>query len=160
MSSIQIFEVFQYFYGMDRQCWPIGQNYGKCSVINHTFVIRWKNLVVAHFYFSSVFLCFSLVTISWEPHMTTVSFVKTMESYNISLFLSKWQTPYDSGIIREGYGMIRGLLMDYPSFFDRVTIWVVYSRERTETGGPHYRIGSYCAGVHSCNSLFFFSLVF
>ena len=56
-----------------------------------------------------------------SPRMTPVSFVKTTESYMVSLVNIKRQTLYDSGnlrqdygIIRQDYGIIRGLSIGSP----------------------------------------------
>ena len=66
----------------------------------------------------------------WLPstgkfHMTPVSYVQTTESYEVSVVAVSRQTSYDSGILRHDCAIIRGLPMT----------------ERTETGGPNYRIG-------------------
>ena len=75
------------------------------------------------------------------PCMTSVSFVKTTELYEISLVTTNLQTSYDCGILRQDYGIKRGLPMKHKRFADWVTIWVAHLPERTETGGPNYRIG-------------------
>ena len=67
--------------------------------------------------------------------MTTVSFVKATKSYEISLGTISRQTAYDSGILRQDYGIIRGLPIGSP-------IWVVHLPEQTEAGGPNYRIAA------------------
>ena len=47
--------------------------------------------------------------------MTPVSFVKTTESYEVSLVIINRQTSYDSGILRQDYGIIRSLPMNHMS---------------------------------------------
>ena len=64
------------------------QNFGECTIINPTFIVWRKHLVTGQSNFISVFLCFSLVTI-------------------------KRQTSYDSGILRQYYGIIRDLPIDH-----------------------------------------------
>ena len=41
-----------------------------------------------------------------KPHLTPVSFVKATESYAVSLVTINWQTSLESGILRQGYGII------------------------------------------------------
>ena len=43
--------------------------------------------------------------------MTSLSFVESTESYAVSLVTINRQTSYDSGILRQDYGIIRGLPM-------------------------------------------------
>ena len=73
-------------------------------------------------------------------------FVKTTESYEVSLAIIYRQTSYESGIFRQYYGIIHGSPIKYTRFADWVAIWVVYLPERTETAEPNYRIGPDCAG--------------
>ena len=55
--------------------------------------------------------------------MTPVSFVKTTESYEVSLVNeSSRQTSYDSGILCQDYGIIRSLPMSQTRFADLITI--------------------------------------
>ena len=55
--------------------------------VHYISVLR-KHLVIGQFSFSSGFLCFSLVTINRQIRMTPVSFVKTIESYEVCRFWS------------------------------------------------------------------------
>ena len=73
--------------------------------------------------------------------MTPISFVKTAESYEVSLATINPQTLYDSGILRKDNGVMRGLPMNHTRFAYWVTICVVHLPERTETGGHNYCIG-------------------
>ena len=79
--------------------------------------------------------------------MTQVSFVKTTESYNVSLVSISWQTLYGSGILHQDNRIIRDLPMDHTRFADWVSIWVVHLiQEQTKVGGPNYSMGPDCAG--------------
>ena len=49
------------------QCLPTGQNFGEFSIIIPAFIVWRTHLVIDQFNFSSVFLCFSLFTISRQP---------------------------------------------------------------------------------------------
>ena len=68
-----------------RQYWRISQNFGECTIFNSTFI----DFEVASNHWSAQFvqflLCFSLVTINR-------------------------QASYDSGILPEDYGIIRGYI--------------------------------------------------
>ena len=57
--------------------------------------------------------------------MTPIFKVKTTESYQVSLATIHRQTSYDSDILRQDYGFIRGLPMDHNRLADWVTIWIV-----------------------------------
>ena len=68
-----------------------------------------------------------------------------------SLVTINRQTSNDSGILRQGYGIIRQRLRNHTRFADWVTSCVVHLPEWTETGliyAPdlNNRIGSDCAG--------------
>ena len=78
--------------------------------------------------------------------MTPISFAKTTESHDVKLVTINRQNSYGCGILRQNYGIIRGMPMDCTRFADWVTILVVNLLERTDTGRPNYRIGLDCAG--------------
>ena len=146
-----------------RQCWPMDQNFGECSIFNQTFI----GFVETAGYWSGHFIQFFFSAFHWspsngKPRMTSVSFGRTMESYEVSLVTIKRQTSYGVGILRQDYGIIRGFIgkpgkapdygikrglpMNHTRFADWVTIWVAHLPERTETNWPNYSIGPDCAG--------------
>ena len=102
-------------------------NITECCIINPIFIGLRKHLVIAQL----VFLC----DFYWSPsigkrRMTPVFFVKATKSYEVSLVTINRQTSYESGILRQDYGFLRGLLnrtrlADLPI--------------RTETGGSNNR---------------------
>ena len=53
--------------------------------------------------------------------MTPVSFVKTTESYELSLVTINQQTSNDSGMLRQNYGIIGGLPVYHTRFADGST---------------------------------------
>ena len=76
-----------------------------------------------------------------KPRMTPVSFVKTMESYEVSFVTINRQTSYDSRILRQDYGLIQRLLTNNMSHYRGSTV-----TGTDRNGGPNYRIGPDCAG--------------
>ena len=72
-----------------------------------------------------------------KPPITPVSFVKTSESYEVSLITISRQPSCDSDVLRRDYGIIRGLLAESLS---GCTV------SRTDCNGPNNRIGPDCAG--------------
>ena len=76
-----------------------------------------------------------------KPRMTPVSFVKTPESYEVSLVTINRQTSYDSGILRQDYGIIRRLPTNNMSHHLGSTV-----TGTDRNGGSNYRIGPDCAG--------------
>ena len=58
-----------------------------------------------------------------KPRLTPISFVKTTESYEVSLVTINRQISYDSGILRQDYGIIQGLPMNNMRFADCGTIY-------------------------------------
>ena len=69
--------------------------------------------------------------------MTPVSFVKTKDSYEVSLVTINRQTSYDSDILCQGYEIIRGFPMNHTRFADWITI----------AGTDRNRIGPDCAVI-------------
>ena len=53
--------------------------------------------------------------------MTLVSFVQTTESYVVPLVTINQQTLYDSCLLSQDYGIIRGLPMNHRKFANRPT---------------------------------------
>ena len=89
------------WYCRAQQCWLKGQNFGECSTFNQTFI----GFEETSRYWSVQFVLF-ISAFHWSPsisklHMTLVSFVKTMELYEVSLVTINWQTLYDCGILCE-----------------------------------------------------------
>ena len=78
--------------------------------------------------------------------MTPVYFVKTTESYDVEFVTISRQTSYDSDILHQDYGIIRGLSKDHTGFADWDSLWAVPLSKRTKTGGLNYCIGPDCAG--------------
>ena len=100
-----------------RQYWSIGQYWRE--TINPTFIGLRKHVLIGQL----VFLCdFYWSPSIGKPRMTPVSFVKTPESYEVSLVTINRPASYEPGILRQDYGLIRCLPMN-----------------RTETGGPTNR---------------------
>ena len=77
--------------------------------------------------------------------MTTVFFVRTTESYAVSLVSITRQTSYDYSILRQDYGIIRVLPMDYT----KVAEWVTLRQ-----AGLINTSNQTVRAVHSCNSSF------
>ena len=75
-----------------------------------------------------------------------------------SLVTINRQTSYDSGILRQDYGIIRGLPMNDTRVADWYTIWVVHSQERMKWAGLITTPDQTVRAVHSCNS--WFSIIF
>ena len=69
-----------------------------------------------------------------SPLMTPGSFVKSTESYKVSLVNIKRQTSYDSGILRQDYGIRNYTGHHMDSIFS--------GKDQT---GPNNRIGPDCA---------------
>ena len=63
--------------------------------------------------------------------MIPVSYVKTSESDEVALVTVNRQTPFASDILRQDYGIIRGLQMNHTC----------------STGRPNYCIGSDCMAL-------------
>ena len=95
-----------------RRYWPIGQNFGECSV-----VLR-QHLVIGQFSLFSFFSAFHRSPSTDKPRVTPISFVRTTESYTVSLATTSRQTSYDSRIHCPDYGIIRGLSVNYTRFAD------------------------------------------
>ena len=115
------------------------------SIVNT--VLSVKHQVIGQF---SLFIFYWSPSID-KPRMTPVSFIKTTESYKVSLVTINRQTSYYSGILYQNYGIIRGLPMNHTRFADWVTIWLVHLPERAgliTTSDQTER------AVHSCNSWF------
>ena len=100
----------------------------------HLLLFIRKHLVIGQF----SFLCFSLGAINRQTSYD-VSFVKTTESYSISLVTIRWQTLKDSGLQFSR-------LLNRMRFAYWVTILVEHLPERTKTGRLNYRIGLDCVG--------------
>ena len=121
------------------KCWPTGRNFGECSSNRSTFF----GFVEISSYWSVQFSA-----TAGKPRMTPVSFVKTTESYEVSLAAISRQTSHDTSFLStESYEVCRRIIVE------RGIIRVVHLSEWTETGGPNY----HCAGqtvraVHSFNS--------
>ena len=90
--------------------------------------------------------------------MTPVPFVKTMESYEVSLVTINQQTSNDSGIHRQDYRIKGDLQMDHMRFANRVAIRGVHFPKPTETGGLNYwtRLCGLCIAVFVFFVFFFF----
>ena len=86
------------------------------SIINPTFIGYEKHLVIGQFSFTLLLL------FTGHPSMTPVSFVKTAKSYEVSSVTIHPQISYDSGILRQNYGLIRGLPMNPTRLADWITI--------------------------------------
>ena len=69
--------------------------------------------------------------------MTPVSFVKTTESYEVSLGTINRQTSFDSGILRQDYGLIRGLPMNHSRFFFRLDSTFIGADQNGWVKFPH-----------------------
>ena len=94
--------------------------FGEYAIINPTFIVLWKHVVICQF----DFLCFSLVTINRY-------------------------TSYDSGSLRQDYGIIRGFIGSvYEPILDLPM--VIRLPEWTETGGHFTASGQTVRAVHSC----------
>ena len=87
--------------------WPVSvgrlANIGECCIINPTFIGLRKHLVIGQFAFLCVFYWLPSVG---KTRMIPVFFVKTTESYEVSLVTINRQTSYESGILRQDYGHI------------------------------------------------------
>ena len=90
-----------------------------------------KHLVIGQFSSFGFFSAFYWSPWGRKPHIFLVSFIKTSESYKVSLVTISWQKSYDSGILREDCGIIQGLPMIHTRFADWVNICVVYLLELT-----------------------------
>ena len=75
-----------------RQYWPICQNFGECVIINLTFIGFEETSSYWSVLFSSVF--FHMSPSIGKPRMTPVAFVKTTNSYEVSLVTVNRQTSY------------------------------------------------------------------
>ena len=62
------------------------------------------------FQFVQFFLCFHWSPSIGKPRLTPVSFVKTTESYEVSLVTINRQTSYESGTLHQNYEIIRGFI--------------------------------------------------
>ena len=143
------------FYCTARQCEPIGQKFGECSILNPSFIGFREHLhvVIDQFRFFFQFcLCFSLVTISRQ---TSYDSGILRQDHGILRGCICHHQSANYGIRRQDYGIIRGLPMNRTRFADLVTMWVVHLPEWTETGGlqlPHRTrlYGPYFAAIAGC----------
>ena len=87
----------------------MGQDFGECPIFNPNFIGFEETSGYWSIHFFLVFLCFPLVTINR-------------------------QTSFDSGILRQDHGIIRGSLMDY-TMSSRLCARLGGLPERTEVGG-------------------------
>ena len=107
---------------------------GECCIINPTLFGLRKHLVIGQL----VFLCdFYWSPSIGKPRMTPVFFAKTTESYEGFIgYTTNRQISYESGILRQDYGLIRGLPINRTRIAD-IPI-------RTETGVPNDRTRLCC----------------
>ena len=120
-------------------CWPAGQNFDECSIFSPTFIGFEETSSFSQFNFSSVFLCFSLVTISRQ---TLYDSGILHQGYRIIRFLVTIspQTSQDSGNLCLDFRFIQGLPMYHTRFVCWGTISVVHLAEWIKLGEHNYRI--------------------
>ena len=119
------------------------------------FSVFRKHLVIGQFSLAQFFfLLFIKSLLIGKPRMTPVSFVKTTESYDVSLVTISRQTSYYSGFLRLDYRIIRGLPMVYTRFADWVTISVLNYRNRPKRAGLITASERIVQAVHSCITWF------
>ena len=82
-----------------------------------------------------LFSVFHLAPLIGKPWMTPLSFIESTESHEISLVSVNRQTSYNSGILRQDYGIIRGLPMNHTRFADKFIIWIVVYRNGPKRAG-------------------------
>ena len=80
--------------------------------------------------------------------MNPVFFVRTTESYEVSLVTISRQTSYNSGILCQDYEIVRGMPMDHTRFAYWVTIWIVHLTGLIAASDQTVR------AILSCNSWF------
>ena len=117
---------------------PSGRYFDECSIINLTFI----GFAEASRYWSVQFFLLFI----GHTQSAGLSFVKTTESYKVSLVNIKRQT---SLWLRYSSSRLR----NHMRFVDWVTIWIIHILERTKTGLIAASDQTVRA-VHSCNSLF------
>ena len=111
----------------------------ECCIINSTFIGFEE---ISCYWSIQFFSAFYKSTAIGKSRMIPVSFVKTTESYEVSLITINRQNSDDSDILCHDYEIMRGEPKNHTRF---ATIWKVCLPERTEMGGPNYRIGLDCA---------------
>ena len=92
------------------QCWPLGQNFGDFSIFNPTFIGFRETSSYWSVQFVNFFSAFQSTNLVW---------IRYPKSDEDSLATINRQTSYDSGIFRQNYGIIRGLLMNHTGHLNR-----------------------------------------
>ena len=78
--------------------------------------------------------------------MTPISFAKNTESYEVSFVTIDRQISYDSGILHQDYGIIRGFLVNHTRLPIGSLSGKYIHRKGAETGGTNYYVGTDCVG--------------
>ena len=103
------------------------------SALYSLFLVLRRHLVIGQFFSAQFFSAFHWSPSIGKPPMTGLLHQDYRIIRCVLLVTINQQTLYDSGILRQDYGIIPGLPMDHTRFADWVKNWVVYLLKQTKT---------------------------